>query len=111
MNKQSLYILRVATLIMLSTVIISQLKIEAIFLFCLFSILTFTFGFAVGNDTKPAKETFQPNCPECKNGALCAIRSQNVKKCSSCGYEQSWHLDPGQKPLITNNRHDRKSNN
>jgi hypothetical protein len=42
-------------------------------------------------------------CPECLV-PLHPIRSQFIKMCGSCDYQEPWGLKPGQKPLITNNR-------
>lgn len=43
------------------------------------------------------------HCPKC-GSFLHPIRSQRLKICGSCHYEEPWELDPGQKPLIRNNR-------
>lgn len=48
--------------------------------------------------------SIKSNCPKCGNTILSPLRSQYVKKCTSCGYEVEWKLDPGQMPLIRNNR-------
>lgn len=79
-------------------------------MFILFSVLTYVNGFQIGADSQINAPKTKGDCPKCKKGILCALRSQNIKKCSSCDYEQPWRLNPGQKPLIRNNRHDRKSN-
>lgn len=42
-------------------------------------------------------------CPSCCS-PLHPIRSQFIKMCGSCDYQEEWQLKPGQKPLITNNR-------
>lgn len=44
------------------------------------------------------------NCPKCNCKELSLLRSLNVKKCTSCGHEIPWHLDPGQLPLVRSNR-------
>lgn len=51
----------------------------------------------------PSKPRPKNTCPEC-GGVLHPIRSQFIKMCGSCGYEEPWELKPGQKPLVTNNR-------
>ncbi len=43
-------------------------------------------------------------CTKCNCEKLSLLRSINKKKCTSCGHEMDWFLDPGQAPLITNNR-------
>lgn len=48
-----------------------------------------------------------PKCPCCR-GPLISYSSMNIRECVDCGHMYSWDLDPGQKPLVTNNRHDRK---
>ena len=42
-------------------------------------------------------------CPKCR-APLHPIRSQFIKMCGSCNYQEPWELKPGQKPLVTNNR-------
>lgn len=56
-------------------------------------------GWVVVNYAPLPKNT----CPKCLS-PLHAIRSQFIKMCGSCGYQEPWELKPGQKPLITNNR-------
>lgn len=46
-------------------------------------------------------------CPQC-GGTLHPIRSQFIKMCGSCDYQEPWELKPGQKPLIGSNRGTRK---
>lgn len=46
-------------------------------------------------------------CPKCA-GPLVDLRSLNVRLCADCKSEYPWHLAPGQRPLIGNNRQDRK---
>lgn len=46
-------------------------------------------------------------CPKCA-GPLVDLRSMNSRICADCKTEHPWHLAPGQKPLISNNRIDRK---
>lgn len=36
------------------------------------------------------------------------LRSMNIRMCPGCKAEHPWYLAPGQKPLISNNRIDRK---
>lgn len=43
-------------------------------------------------------------CHECGCTVLSPLRSINKKKCTSCGHEMDWFLDPGQAPLVPNNR-------
>lgn len=43
-------------------------------------------------------------CKVCGCTDLSSLRSLNVKKCTSCGYEMEWNLDPGQLPLVRSNR-------
>lgn len=43
-------------------------------------------------------------CPQCHCQYLSPLRSLNIKKCTACGYEMEWKLDPGQLPLVANNR-------
>lgn len=43
-------------------------------------------------------------CTECKCTILSPLRSLNIKKCTSCGHEMEWNLDPGQMPLVRSNR-------
>jgi hypothetical protein len=43
-------------------------------------------------------------CIQCRCVILSPLRSLNVKKCTSCGYEMDWNLDPGQMPLVRSNR-------
>lgn len=50
--------------------------------------------------TKPVPKN---TCPKCL-APLHAIRSQFIKMCGSCDYQEPWELKPGQKPLVTNNR-------
>ena len=47
-------------------------------------------------------------CPKCA-GPLVDLRSQNLRICSDCKAEYEWSLKPGQPPLITNNRADRRA--
>lgn len=47
-------------------------------------------------------------CPACKDGVMCALRSLNVKMCSSCGHNVPWKLKHGQLPLVANNRQVKK---
>lgn len=56
-------------------------------------------GFIVVNYAPLPKNT----CPECL-APLHPIRSQFIKMCGSCDYQEPWELKEGQKPLITNNR-------
>lgn len=49
------------------------------------------------------------NCPSCGKGVMCAIRSQQIKMCSSCAHTVPWELKPGQLPLVTNNRQVKRS--
>jgi DNA-directed RNA polymerase subunit RPC12/RpoP len=46
-------------------------------------------------------------CPDC-GSPMVDLRSMNTRLCSGCKTEFDWHLAPGQKPLISNNRIDRK---
>lgn len=46
-------------------------------------------------------------CPAC-TGPLVPLRSLSVRICNDCKTEYRWTLEDGQKPLIANNRHDRK---
>lgn len=46
-------------------------------------------------------------CPKCA-APLVALRSLNARICIDCKTEHDWHLAPGQKPLITTNRDNRK---
>lgn len=48
------------------------------------------------------------DCPACADGMMVALRSQNVKTCSSCGHSTPWELKEGQLPLIANNRQTRR---
>ena len=43
-------------------------------------------------------------CHKCGCTELSYLRSLNVKKCTSCSHEMEWNLDPGQMPLVRNNR-------
>lgn len=43
-------------------------------------------------------------CNKCRSNKLVLLRSTNEKLCSNCGNSITWHLDEGQKSLITNNR-------
>lgn len=43
-------------------------------------------------------------CTQCGCQQLSPLRSLNVKKCTSCGHEMEWNLDPGQLPLVRSNR-------
>lgn len=56
-------------------------------------------GWVVVNFAPVPKNT----CPKCL-APLHAIRSQFIKMCGSCDYQEPWELKPGQKPLVTNNR-------
>ena len=56
-------------------------------------------GWVVVNYAPLPKNT----CPECL-APLHPIRSQFIKMCGSCDYQEPWELKEGQKPLITNNR-------
>lgn len=49
---------------------------------------------------KPKKHT----CTQCGCEQLSQLRSINIKKCTSCGHEMEWNLDPGQMPLVRSNR-------
>lgn len=49
---------------------------------------------------KPKKNT----CTKCGCEQLSQLRSINTKKCTSCGHEMDWNLDPGQLPLVRSNR-------
>ena len=44
------------------------------------------------------------SCTQCGCEYLSPLRSNNVKKCTSCGHEMDWNLDPGQLPLVRSNR-------
>lgn len=44
------------------------------------------------------------SCPECGGTALVRFMSLNYKRCGDCGEEMPWTLDPGQPPLVANNR-------
>lgn len=46
-------------------------------------------------------------CPAC-GSPLHPLRSQFMKMCGSCDYQEPWELKPGQKPLIGSNRDTRK---
>jgi hypothetical protein len=46
-------------------------------------------------------------CPTCEWPTV-AIRSHNERLCVVCKHEIVWHLSEGQKPLLNNNRGDRK---
>lgn len=50
---------------------------------------------------KPSNKNICANC-ECIY--LSSLRSLNIKKCTSCGHEMNWNLDPGQLPLVRSNR-------
>lgn len=52
-------------------------------------------------------EGLGPCCPDCA-GPLVSYSSRNQRQCADCKEIFPWHLAPGQKPLVTNNRHDRK---
>ncbi len=43
-------------------------------------------------------------CDKCGCEVLSPLRSISKKKCTSCGHEMDWFLDPGQQPLVRNNR-------
>lgn len=58
-------------------------------------------GFALGFMTYKRKP--KPGCPEC-GAPLHPIRSQFIKMCGSCDYQEPWDLKEGQKPLVRNNR-------
>lgn len=47
-------------------------------------------------------------CPKC-SGPLVQLRSLNLRICNDCKAEYEWNLKPGQPPLITNNRADRRA--
>lgn len=42
-------------------------------------------------------------CPVC-GGPLVSLPSMNLRVCADCRREFDWHLSPGQKPLLANNR-------
>ena len=44
------------------------------------------------------------SCLRCGCEYLSPLRSLNTKKCTSCGHEMDWNLDPGQLPLVRSNR-------
>lgn len=44
------------------------------------------------------------SCINCGCQQLSLLRSLNIKKCTSCGHEMKWNLDPGQMPLVRSNR-------
>lgn len=52
-------------------------------------------------------ERSKDDCPDC-GAPLHPIRSQFMKMCGSCDYQEPWDLKPGQKPLIGSNRDVRK---
>ncbi len=49
-------------------------------------------------------------CPDCSE-PMSDLRSQNTRVCTNgkCGLVADWNLKPGQPPLITNNRADRRA--
>ena len=49
-------------------------------------------------------------CPKCCCTQPSLLRSTNTKKCTSCGYEMDWNLDPGQLPLVRSNRMVKRDN-
>lgn len=48
-----------------------------------------------------------PRCPICR-GPLISYSSMSLRECADCREKFAWELKPGQKPLIANNRQDRK---
>jgi hypothetical protein len=56
--------------------------------------------YLINKRCKPNKDA----CDYCGCEALSLLRSLNVKKCTTCGYEKKWNLDPGQMPLVRSNR-------
>lgn len=47
-------------------------------------------------------------CPTCGE-PMSNLPSLNQRQCATgCKQSQEWSLEEGQKPLVTNNRHDRK---
>lgn len=42
-------------------------------------------------------------CPSCQ-GPLISFATMNLRICGDCNAEFDWHLAPGQKPLLANNR-------
>lgn len=52
-------------------------------------------------------EGLGPRCPDCA-GPLISYSSLRYRECADCREKFAWELKPGQKPLIANNRQDRK---
>lgn len=51
------------------------------------------------------------SCPSCGE-PMSNMPSLNMRQCATgCKMAVDWLLDEGQKPLIANNRHDRKGHN
>ena len=46
-------------------------------------------------------------CPKCGT-PMVNLSSINLRECVGCQHKEPWHLSEGQKPLINNNRGDRK---
>lgn len=65
-----------------------------------FAVIAFLVWSLMGVKHKKCSKNTCPNC--C--APLHPIRSQFVKMCGSCDYQEDWQLKPGQKPLVTNNR-------
>ncbi len=57
-------------------------------------------------DINEIPKIFGRECPKECGGALVTVTTMNKRICSNgkCGYEEPWHRDEGQKPLVGSNR-------
>ena len=49
-----------------------------------------------------------PSCPSCGE-PLVSFATMNERECNGCKSVWPWHLNPGQQPLVSNNRATRKT--